>query len=507
VPVDKQNNADIIIYAGLFLLSLAVVFPSSYNPVSFTRMHVDSSVYITIAQGITRGQLPYMDFVDNKGPLTYLLSVPGLMLGRLAGVWITELILMFVSVIFAYKTALFFSNNKLLALLGTVCGFIELYSFFGVSAGTEEYSLPFLMISLYLFTKYYFSPERDIGLTELLILGACFACAVLIRLNMFPLWAGFCVIIFIESIIKRRFVPLVKYVLGFCAGIIIIAVPVFLYLKLNGILNDFFDQVIYGGAAKGFSDASSIKQTAKNFFVVFGRGYSFLPLVMGVFWLITNWTCSETEVSEQVYHKKNDFSFYLGYTVSYILMLLFLSFSGGGSHYNLVLIPFFIPAFTFFVKLVYSAFSGVKKRNIALVLFLCVFFLEYLAKWLDDLAEMFYSDSGAQLIRAGKMIDENTMPGDKIISLGSGYIYPFTKREAASKYIYQGAGIDQIFPGAREKFLSDIFGNKPAIIAVFSADDLRYDYLPDWYAPVYKLIDEDYRLLSDENGYFLFIRK
>jgi hypothetical protein len=107
VPVDKQNKADIIIYAGLFLLSLALVFPSSYNPVSFTRMHVDSSVYITIAQGITRGQLPYMDFVDNKGPLTYLLSVPGLMLGRLAGVWITELILMFVSVLFAYKTALF----------------------------------------------------------------------------------------------------------------------------------------------------------------------------------------------------------------------------------------------------------------------------------------------------------------------------------------------------------------------------------------------------------------
>ncbi|MDR1147310.1 MAG: hypothetical protein LBK66_01620 [Spirochaetaceae bacterium] len=388
----------------------------------------------------------------------------------------------------------FFSNNKFFALLGTVCGFIEINSFASVSAGTEEYSLPFLIISLYLFTKYYFSPERDISLIELFILGACFACAVLIKLNMFPLWAGFCIIIFIESIIKRRFVPLVKYMLGFCAGIIIIAVPVFLYLKLNGILYDFFDQVIYGGAAKGFSDASSIKQTAKNFFVVFERGYSFIPLVMGVFWLIIN-------------YKKNYFLFYLGYTVSYILMLLFLSFSGGGSHYNLSLVPFFIPAFTFFIKPIYSAFSGVQKRNIALVLFLCVCFLGALSKWLDDLVQVFYDDTGAQLIRAGKMIDENTMPGDKIISLGiNGYIYPFTKREAASKYIYQGSGIDQI-SGAREEFLSDILGNKPAVIAVFGAEELSYDYLPDWYAPVYKLIDEDYRLLSDENGYFLFLRK
>jgi hypothetical protein len=105
------------------------------------------------------------------------------------------------------------------------------------------------------------------------------------------------------------------------------------------------------------------------------------------------------------------------------------------------------------------------------------------------------------------MIDENTMPGDKIISLGiNGYIYPFTQREAASKYIYQSSGIDRI-PGSREKFLSDILTSKPTVIAIFSADDLRYDYLPAWYQPVYELINKEYRLLSDENGYFLFIRK
>ena len=126
--------------------------------------------------------------------------------------------------------------------------------------------------------------------------------------------------------------------------------------------------------------------------------------------------------------------------------------------------------------------------------------------YLDDLTEMFYNDSGTQLISAGKMIDENTKAGDKIISLGiNGYIYPFTKREAASKYIYQGSGLDH-FPAAREEFLSDILENKPAVIAIFSADDLRYDYLPGWYAPVYDMIADEYRLLSDENGFYLFIR-
>jgi hypothetical protein len=447
---------------------------------------------MTIAQGITRGQLPYRDFADNKGLLTYLLSVPGLLLGKFTGVWITELALMCVSVFFAYKTALFFAN-KFLALLGTVFGFVQLYTFFTVAAGTEEYSLPFLMISLYIFTKYFFSPKQDIGIIGLIVLGICFACAVLIRLNTFPLWAGFCAIIFIEAVIRHSFTALGKYAFGFCAGIVIAAVPVFLYLKLNGILDGFYHQVITGGAARGFGDASSIKQIAKNFFIVLNEGYSFVPLVTGFFWIITT-------------YKHKDFLFYLGYTVSYTLMILFLSFSRGDNHYNLILVPFFIPAFTFFADRIYSAFFGIRKRKIALVLFLCVSFSDPLLKWIDDTIESFSDKSGTWLINAGRMIDENTMPGDKIISLGiGGYIYPFTQRKAASKYIYQGSNIENS-PGAREEFLSDILNIKPAVIAILGSDDHRYNYLPAWYQPIYKLIDERYTLLSDENGYFLFIR-
>jgi hypothetical protein len=487
-----QNNKDTFIRIGLFLIALAVVFSSTYNPFNFRRMHVDSSVYMTIAQGITRGELPYRDFVDNKGPLAYLLSVPGLLLGGFAGVWLTELLLMWVSVFFAYKTALFFGGKRS-ALIGIVCCFLVFLSFFTVSAGTEEYSLPFLMISFYIFCKHYFLPEKTVTLFELTALGFCFACAVLIRLNMFPLWLGFCAVIFAGAVIKHRFGLLGKYTLGFCAGIAIAALPVFLYLKYNGILADFFTQVIAGGAAKGFSD-SGVKQLAKNIVMVINRNYSIAPVLYGVFFCI-------------VTYKQKAFSFYLGYTFSCILMILFLSFSSGDSHYNAVLVPFFVPPIAFFIKSLYAAFSNIKKRDAVLVFFLCVIFFEGLLKYIDDTAELFYNDSGKQLINAGKTIDENTEPDDKIISLGiNGYIYPFTQRRAASKFIYQGSGIDH-FPGAREAFLRDILDNKPAVIAIFSADDHRYDYLPGWYAPVYAMIAEDYRLLSDENGYYLFIRK
>jgi hypothetical protein len=494
---DRLNGADRRTKVGtalaLFAIAFTVAFSSTYNPFNFRRMHVDSSVYITIARGITRGQLPYRDFVDNKGPLAYFLSVPGLLADGFTGVWLTEFALLCVSVFFAYKTARFFAGRRI-ALAGTACSFAAFLAFFTVCAGTEEYSLPFLMIALYLFTRYFFAGRQDASLPELAALGATFACAVLIRLNMFPLWAGFCAVILIETAVKRRFALLGKSVAGFCAGIAVVSVPVFLYLRGNGLLEPFVEQVVRGGAAKGFG-GFSIKETVKNFYIVLNRGYSFLPLFWGVFSLVTKRGSGRR-------------TFHAAFTLSYALALLFLSFGRGDSHYNAALIPFFVPAVTEIAGGLYTALGGLRggKRRAAFVLGLCLVFSEGLLKYVDDLAEMFSNDSGGRLKRAGAMIDANTAPGDTVISLGfNAYIYPFTERDAASKYVYQGSGLD-LLPGAREAFLADIAAAKPAVIAIFGEDEGRVDYLPDWYAPVYAMIDADYRLLSDENGYYLFIR-
>jgi len=494
--LEKLNITDKKNYIILFFIVIAILLiESTYSPVNFKRMHVDSSVYITIAQEITRGYLPYRDFVDNKGPLAYLISVPGLYLGRFTGIWITELILMLISVFFAYKTALFF-GDKYKVLLGTIFTFVQLIAFFSVNAGTEEYSLPFLMISFFIFTKYFFSPKQEASFLDLVILGICFACAIMIRMNMFPLWVGFCLVIFIESIIKQRYAMLGKYIAGFCIGIIIVFIPLFLYLKLNGIMDDFFKYVIFGGAKKGFS-GGSIKEFVLNFFIVFNRNYSFFPLLFGIFLIITKF-------------KKTNFNFYSGYTISYFLMMLFLSFSSGDSHYNMVLIPFFIPAIIFLIDIFDSSFSVIKTnkiKNIILVLFLCFIFSCELAIYFHDLLTINRSKSGTQLFNAGKMIDENTKSGDKIISLGyNGYIYPFTKRDTASKYFYQGSGADFV-PNAKEEFISDITINKPAIIALFTEEDGISQILYDWHSPILDMIDNEYRLLSEENGFKLFIKE
>jgi len=490
--LNKQNQTDKKIYLILFLIAFVVIFSSSYNPFNFRRMYGDSADYITVARGITRGMLPYRDLADNKGPLTYLISVPGWFLGKFTGIWITELILMCVSVLFAFKTALFFGNRNM-AMFGTILSFVALIAFFQVNAGTEEYSLPFLMISFYIFTKYYFSPKQEVSFGELIALGNCFACVVMIRLNMFPMWVGFCVVIFVESVIKRRFTLLGKYIAGFCLGIIVIFVPVFLYLKLNGVMGDFMDQVILGGTKRGFS-SGGIKMFCINFYTLLYRNNSAIPLYLGIFWLITK-------------YKQTHFSYYCGYTFSYFLMLLFLSFPGGGPHYNLTLIPFFVPALTFLAGVLYQAFSEKKHKYALLLLMFGFIFSESFIRYVRFMTMDSDGTSAAKLIRAGRMIDENTNPGDKIIYLGKdAYIYNFTHRDPASKYFQQGSHL-QFIPGSEGEFVSDILSAKPAIISISTAKGRYSEVTAQWYAPIMELINREYQLLSDENDFDLFIRR
>lgn len=483
----KDDNR--LVYAVLFFIAFAFVVSSTYNPFNFRRMHNDSAVYTSVAQGIIRGELPYRDFADNKGPVLYFISAAGLKLAGFTGIWLAELLLALFGVFFAYKSALLWTNKKYLALYVTAGVYIAALEFFVCPGGTEEYALPFLMASFYIFARYFFLPQNSVRFREIVVLGFCFACSVMIRLNMFPLWAGFCALIFIDCALKRRFLVLLKYVAAFCAGALIVCVPIYLYLSLNGIFDDFVTYVIKAGAQRGF-DGGGLKNTAKTFFNTAWRGYSYIPLPFGIFMIITN--------------AKKRF-FYAAYSVSHFLTLLFFSFNGGGEHYNLMLMPYYVPVLIVFFNAIENAFAAFRAKYVLMFCFFCLVFSWPVAKYADDFLEIFSNDSGRQLKLAGKMIDDNTGPDDEIISLDKPYIYPFTRRKAVSRYIYQLSGMGYI-PSAFDDFLNDVYQKRPKIIAIFTAEDGNADYLPGKFKPVLELISRDYRLLSDENGYILYIR-
>jgi hypothetical protein len=70
-------------FIGLFLITLAVF--AMYRPLR-QPVSGDPSIYNYIAQSILRGQVPYRDVVDIKGPVSYYISAAAMLIGRAAGI-------------------------------------------------------------------------------------------------------------------------------------------------------------------------------------------------------------------------------------------------------------------------------------------------------------------------------------------------------------------------------------------------------------------------------------
>jgi hypothetical protein len=491
VPVKMiKNKTDKLIYVGLFCLAFYICLASCLNPFGLKIIDIDTSVYLTIAQGITRGQVPFRDFYDNKGPLLYLMSAPGFALGRFTGVWITELLLMCISVFFAYKAALFF-GSRAFAFIGVLLGFLIFQTFFYEVAGAEEYSLPFMTISLYVFTRYYFN-QKNISPLEIVTLGFCFASAMLIRINMFPLWIGFFLVLFIETTIKRNFSGLGKCVVLFFIGVLIISIPIIIYLKVNSALPDYIRQNFITGSSRGLSGFDFF-WFARSFRSIISKNFCFAPLLAGLTWIAKDFSGKRK-------------GYYIGYSLAFILTVTFFAvIRTSYDHYNMALTPYLVPAFTFFTVNVNKYFLNSRNNILSFSLFFYILFSTTRSVGLTNVYASLTDQSREDYILTGKIIDEQTIETDKIIELGfPAQIYLFTQRDTASRYIYQLSGVGYE-PNAKSEFLADLQNNKPAIIAIPDRNG-RYDYLPGWYAPVYIMIENEYRMITNNNGYFLFKR-
>jgi hypothetical protein len=491
MSMNRLTKSNLFVFLGLLFIVLLVISKSCLSPFASGGIDADTSVYLTIARGITEGKVPFRDFFDNKGPLTYLISVPGMFLGGFTGVWITELVFMCISVFFAYKTALFF-GKQFPAFIGVFCSFLIFSKFFYEVAGTEEYCLPFMMVSLYIFTKYHFT-KNEPKIFELITLGLCFASSILIRINMFPLWLGFCLFLTIKMLVEHKISFLIKYIIFFCMGTIIIITPVMLYLYSNNALADFVAQNLASGSSRAFQGIS-LTEVSRSFFTIIEKQYCFLPLIIGCLCIIKN---IHTEYMW----------FYGGYTLSFVLTVLFHAvIRTNNDHYNMVLVPFLIPCFVFCITYLYNYLASVKYQKCAVLIIVFILLARPILSMIYNVADLRKNNKRKELVAMGKEIDKNTNEDDTIISLGSNCSpYLFTNRRPGSKFIYQTSGVDY-FPEAQYKFLTDIFDKPPAIIVIRKNNEQRYDHLPLWYKPIYDMIINDYHKLDITENYILFIR-
>lgn len=235
----RRNRADIFSAAAILLCSIFVSLQSYFSILNPVAQGYDATVYSYVGWSMTKGYVPYVDSWDNKGPLFHIIQYIGSLIHMDHGLFLLEILSLFLAFWFLYQTAKLYVSPFLSAVAALYCNLL-LVPFLEGGNLSEEYALPFLAAAIYLLTKYLFQDHRLYWYQTMLI-GACTAACGLLRVNLMAPLLVYCGILFLHTLFMRKWknalLLLPQFLTGFAAAVL----PLAIYLAANHALKACID--------------------------------------------------------------------------------------------------------------------------------------------------------------------------------------------------------------------------------------------------------------------------
>lgn len=265
-----------ILLATLFCLKFSVTTSPFY--------HIngqDSAIFYIIGKYWAEGSIPYADLWDHKGPIIFFINCLGYLITKSKlGVLLLQICSLSVFNFFTYKTfRLTFSALASFAL--------NVFSLFWLACSyeggnlTEEYLLPYLAAAIF-FVMHWIRKRESSGPVDInpwtaFLLGGILAFSFLTRLTNALGACGMMLGIGLVLLFDKRWKNLVKCVLFYIIGFVVICLPFFIYFGMHHALDD----MLFGTFFYNMSNISST--TGKNSSLAFLFSHDhFLFMVMAI---------------------------------------------------------------------------------------------------------------------------------------------------------------------------------------------------------------------------------
>jgi hypothetical protein len=159
------------------------------------------------------------------------------------------------------------------------------HNFFRYGGSCEEFILPFKMVSLYFFIKYFKEERVEHDPKIMFIHGVLGACVLLMKFNIAVFWAGFGIVIFLRMLNKKQYKCIVKNIAAVSLGAIVIIIPFIIYFFVKDCFKDFVEAYItfnfkYASVPSSASEAGLIN---KIFDGVTSHYKGFIIVGIGIF--------------------------------------------------------------------------------------------------------------------------------------------------------------------------------------------------------------------------------
>ncbi|MBP5178182.1 MAG: hypothetical protein J6066_01260 [Lachnospiraceae bacterium] len=468
-----------VVYGCLFLCSVFMSFVATNNPFMLGNTYVDSSVFNYVARVILKGGMPYRDTFDHKGPLIYLIDALGQLIHESLGLWLIELITLFLIFLFAYKIARLIGCNNIRSLFVVVCCMVSIALYFEGGNLVEEYACLFIMFQLYIFLLFF--RDKEVGTLQLIISGFSFGSVCLLRINMISLWIVMCIGVVIKCIKDKKVRNIGRFILWFLTGVFIIVIPIMVWLVAGGAFKPFIDDYfsfnfLYSSQAGNATPVNILKAIA-------------------VF-MITPPVSLSLIIMAFICFKDKKLIDLLCLTTLLLSILMQCMAGQKFFHYGMIFCPIVAYAFSLAFTSEHITQLKIFKYKVRLLLGVCValilgiivlFIIDFPIKAIigkvTGITETF---SEAKAVSA--IVIENTEENDKIIVLGNNdIVYLLSHRESYSRYSYQDP-IIMIDEDKKEAFLADL-GKLESKIVVANTESEVKSYAEDILSQHYTLID------------------
>ena len=477
----KKNTASYFIAS---ILILTAFFCSMQNAVTFLGGEplTDASVFRYMGSIILRGGMPYRDSFDHKGPLVYLFDALGMKISYWKGMWLIGFLLLLISAIFLYKTAKLTAGKKA-SLLATVSSML-VYSAVYQQGGelVEEDALPFLAIAGFIFTDYFLN--NQISFVRLVICGFCFGSVLFIRPNIVALWVVMCLAVLILCLREKDYKALLKYLIGFFAGLLLIVVPIILWLYRGNAFGDFIrDYWTFNSSYT--ADSSSVYGKIDTF----ARFLLNAVVLLCMCSLLFKWHLKKKTVD-------------LVWLLTLFLNLIFISISGKYYlHYGITLVPSLIYPLASICDLGLERMER-NSKAFFLAVWTGLFFPYFVQCGSRIRTRISNADLSEDTKTIVELVKQNTLPSDQVTVFGNNdVIYLASDRQSVSRYSYQSP-IGSIDPTIMDSYFEDLETKLPKAVVV----NMELSISDQDYQRMYSFLDDhSYQDAGEAGGLTVFV--
>lgn len=266
----RKLNKDVL-FPSIIIFSILILllFVCPFSPIYRYCFETDEISYRLVAKGLLKGNIPYRDIFDHKGPLLYFVYALGLLIsgGHSFGIWIVFSLINAASFYLLYKTArLFFDAGSSFCgvMLTIALLFLHRNSLFDSGSKPEHVILLLLIASEYLFLRRFqqhkhtlypasktdLQGEKNSAQTEtsslpqifsgkdMLVLGLFCGAVFLLKANYCIYYLSFLGMFFLYLLAKKHFQIFLKDAAFFLLGIALILLPFALFFLVHGALSN-----------------------------------------------------------------------------------------------------------------------------------------------------------------------------------------------------------------------------------------------------------------------------